>query len=253
MNAQRLWMGMALVAAAAGLAAAADDLPKAETILDKNIEAAGGKAAYAKIHNEVTTGTMELAAMGLKGRLVSYTAEPDKRLAEFTLEGIGKLLDGANGDVAWQSNPIQGPHIKEGDERAQALLEGRFNADVHWRDVFKSAETVGSETVGGKDCYKVVVTPKEGGPITRWYDKQSYLMVKSSMVAKSSMGDLEADSSFSDYRKEGDLMVPHKVVAHAAGRELVMTVEKVEFNADLPKDKFDLPEDIKALLKKSGK
>ena len=32
-----------------------------------------------------------------------------------------------------------------------------------------------------------------------------------------------------------------------------MTVEKVEYNADLPKDRFDLPDDIKALQKKSGK
>jgi len=52
---------------AAGALAAADELPKTETILDKYIEATGGKAAYAKIHSEISTGTMEFAAMGLKG------------------------------------------------------------------------------------------------------------------------------------------------------------------------------------------
>jgi len=195
---------------------------------------------------------MEFAAMGLKGKLVSYTAEPDKRLAEFTLEGLGKMLDGANGDVAWATSAIQGPRIKEGDERAEALLEGQFNAEARWRDLFKSAETVGIEAVDGKDCYKVVATPKAGNPITRWYDKQSNLLVKSSMVAKSPMGDLEAVSTFSDYRKEGDLLVPHKVVAKAAGQELVMTVDKVQYNTEMPKDRFDLPDDIKALVKKSA-
>ena len=208
---------MALLVSAASALAAADDLPKAETILDKYIEVTGGKAAYAKIHNEVSTGTMEFAAMGLKGELVSYSAEPDKRLAEFTLPGVGKLLDGANGEVAWATSAMQGPRIKEGDERAEALVESQFNADAHWRDVFKSAETVAIEAVDGKDCYKVVVTPKAGNPITRWYDKQSNLLVKSSMIAKSPMGEIEAVSTFSDYRKEGDLLVPHKVVAQWPG------------------------------------
>ncbi len=244
------WIGMTALFAAAGALAAADNLPKGETILDKYIEATGGKAAYAKLHNEISTGTMEFAAMGLKGKLVAYSAEPDKRVAEFTLQGIGKILDGVNGEVAWASSAIQGPRVKEGDEKAEALLEGQFNAEAHWRDIFKSAETVAVEAVDGKDCYKVVVTSKAGKKMTRWYDKQSNLLLKNIMVSKSPMGELEAVSTFSDYRKEGDILVPHKVVAQVAGRELTMTVEKVEYNAEIPTGKFDLPDDIKALLKK---
>jgi len=118
----------ALLICAAGALAAADDLPKGEAILDKYIEVTGGKAAYAKLHSEISTGTMEMAAMGLKGTLTAYSAEPNRRLAEFTLPGIGKMLDGTNGDVAWATNPIQGPRIKEGDEKGQALLEGQFNS-----------------------------------------------------------------------------------------------------------------------------
>ena len=235
---------------AAGALAAADELPKAETILDKYIEATGGKAAYAKIHSEISTGTMEFAAMGLKGQLVAYAAEPDKRVAEFTLPGIGKILDGTDGEIAWASSAIQGPRVKDGDEKAEALLEAQFNADSHWRDIFKSAETVAVEPVDGKDCYKVVVVSKAGKTITRWYDKKTNLMLKSVMISKSPMGELEATSVFSDYRKEGDILSPHKVVAQVAGRELTMTVEKIEYNAEIPKGKFDLPDDIKALVKK---
>ena len=245
------WIGAALLLSAASVPAAADDLPKGDAILDKYIEVTGGKAAYARIHNEVSTGTMEFAAMGLKGPLVSYTAEPNKRVTEMTLPGVGKVLDGTNGEVAWTTSAIQGPRIKEGDERAEALVEAQFNADARWREVFKSAETVGIEAVNGKDCYKLVVTTKAGSPITRWYDKQSNLLLKSSMIAKSPMGDLEAVSTYSDYRKEGDLLLPHKVTANAAGVQLVMTIEKMEYNVDLPKDRFDLPADIKAL--QSGK
>ena len=59
-------MKIGLALAFAGVLAAAD-LPKGETLLDKYIEVTGGKAAYAKIHSEMMTGTMEFPAMGLKG------------------------------------------------------------------------------------------------------------------------------------------------------------------------------------------
>ena len=78
---------MVLAAAGARLRAA-DDLPKAETILDKSVEATGGKAAFEKTHNMVITGSMELAAAGIKGSMVITKAEPDKSLVEIDLAGI---------------------------------------------------------------------------------------------------------------------------------------------------------------------
>jgi hypothetical protein len=234
----------------AGALAAADDLPKGETILDKYIEVTGGKAAYSKIHNEATTGTMEFKAMGMKGKMTSYAAEPDKRYTEIVLDGIGKIQEGSDGEVAWGMSAMQGPRIKEGDERAETLLQAKFNSDMAWRDLYKSVETVGVETVDGKECYKVVLTPKAGTPITKWYDKDTNLLVKQSLTAKSPMGDIQSDSTFGDYRKEGDITVAHKVVSHVSTMELVMTLDSVKYNTEIPKDKFEVPSEVKALIKK---
>jgi hypothetical protein len=243
-----LRIGVALCFASA-LARAAD-LPKAETILDKYIEVTGGKASYAKLHTEITTGTIEFKAMGLKGKMTAYAAEPDKRYSEITLEGVGKIQEGSNGDVAWNLSAMQGPRLKDGDEKAESLLQARFNADLAWRDLYDKVETVGVETVDGKECYKLVLTPKSGAPITRWYDKQTNLMVKMSMTAKTPMGEIESDSVVSDYRKEGDILVPHKMLTKVATMELSTTIESIQHNAEIPKDRFDLPDEIKALVKK---
>ena len=232
---------------------AADDLPKAETILDKYVEVTGGKAAYGKLHTTIATGSVEFAAMGMKGAMTVWAAEPDKVLAEIVFEGLGKFREGSNGEVAWGSNAMQGPRIKEGDEKTQAMLQGTFNAEARWREIYKSANTVGVESVDGKDCYKILLTTKSGNPVTRWYDKASNLLVKSSMVMKSPMGEIEADSTLADYRKEGEILVPHKTVAHAAGQELIMTIEKVQANAEIPKGTFDVPDEVKALVKPAAK
>ena len=232
------------------LARAADDLPKADSILDKYVEVTGGKAAYEKHHNEISKGSLSMAAMGMKGDVTSYRVEPDKSLTEVDLAGLGKVREGSDGNIFWSINPMTGPHVKEGPEKAQAELTSRFNAELHWRDVFKDAKTVGTDTVDGKDCYKVQLTPADGSPITQCYDKDSGLMVKMTMTAQSPMGEQTVDSFVTDYRKEGDVLMPHKIKQSMAGQEILITIDSVTFDADIPADKFAVPDEIKALVTK---
>jgi Protein of unknown function (DUF620) len=234
----------------AAVLCAADDLPKGETLLDKYVEATGGKAAYAKVKSEITTGEMTLGAMGLKGKMVAYSQAPAKRLMEITIEGIGKISEGTDGNIAWSNSAMQGPRLKDGEEKDETLRQARQNADAEWRELYTKAETKGVETVDGKDCYKVELTPKTGKPQTRCFDKSSGLLVKITMTSKSPMGEITVDSFPSDYRKEGDLLVPHKVMTKLAGQEMGMTIEKVEHNPTIPADKFDPPAEVKALMNK---
>jgi hypothetical protein len=234
----------------AGALAAAQDLPKGETLLDKYIEVTGGKAAYAKVHSDMTTGTMEFKAMGMKGKVTSYAAEPDKKYSEVVLEGLGKMQEGVSDGVAWSLSSMQGPHLKEGDEKAETLLQAKFNSDLNWRDQFKKVETVGIETVEGKECYKVVLTPVTGSPSTRWFDTKTNLLVKMSIVAKSPMGEVQSDSVVSEWKKEGEILMPHKIVSKVATVELVMTVDSVQHNPEIPKEKFEIPAEVQALIKK---
>src|ERR1017187_6379704 len=123
-------MKIGLALAFAGVLAAAD-LPKGETLLDKYIEVTGGKAAYSKMHSQMMTGTMEFPAMGLKGKMTIYSAEPDKQYFEINLEGVGKMQEGSSGDIAWANSAMQGPRIKEGGEKTESLMRDKFNADLN--------------------------------------------------------------------------------------------------------------------------
>ena len=233
----------------AGRARADEALPKAETIIEKYIEATGGKAAYEKLRTEITTATMELVGKGIKGTLTTYKAAPDKSYTVTEIEGIGKIEEGSNGQVAWSRSAIQGPRVKDGPEKALALHAGRFNGELHWRDLYKKVETTGTETVDGKECYKLILTPNDGNPITRFYDKKSSLLVKTAMTVKTQMGDFPVESMVSDYRKEGEILMAHRVMQKAAMGEITVVLESVKYNAEIPKNRFDLPEDIKPLVK----
>jgi hypothetical protein len=244
-------LALALLLSSVPLFCADEALPKAETVLDRSVEATGGKAAFEKRHNEVMRGSMEFTGKGVKGTMTVYQAEPDKNLAIIEIEGIGKIESGSNGEVAWENSALQGPRIKQGDEKAGSLRDGTFNAALNWRKLYTKAETTGAETVEGHECYKVVLTPKEGKPTAEHFDKKSGLLIKTAVTRNTPMGEISAEVIADDYRKEGDVLIPHKLINRAAGQEFLIVVEKVEVNVDLPKDRFDLPPEIQGLLKKA--
>jgi hypothetical protein len=44
--------------------------------------------------------------------------------------------------------------------------------------------------------------------------------------------------------------VPHKMTIKAGPMEIAMTVDSVQINAEIPKNTFDVPDEVKALIKK---
>ena len=229
---------------------AEEPLPKAEEILDKFVEATGGKAAYEKIHNEKATGTFDFVGKGVKGTVINFRAEPNKMYTRVDLENIGAIEDGTDGETAWTLSALQGPHIKQGEERAVALREAMLREPVEWRKIYKSAETAGVEDVNGQACYKVVLTPNEGKPETQYYDKKSNLLVKMRMTVVSQMGEIPTETIVSDYKTQDGLLAPRKSHHSALGQEFEITISQIEYNVDIPKDRFDLPAEIKALATK---
>ena len=245
-------LALALLAASLPLFGADEALPSVEVVYNHFIAATGGKAAYEARHSMVEHATLDFAKQGLKGSLTIYEAAPDKYLGVTDLPGIGKIASGSNGEVAWENTALQGPRIKQGAERADALREGAFNAPLYWQKLYAKAETAGAETMEGHDCYKVVLTPKEGNPITEYYDKKSGLMIKTVALVHSQMGDVNAEIIFDDYRKDGDILSPHRMVNRAAQQEFVVQIESVEVNPELGKDRFDLPAEVQALVNKTA-
>ncbi len=243
-------LALAVLAASLPLFGADEALPGVETVYNHFIAATGGKAAYEARHSLVEHATIDFAKQGLKGSLTIYEAAPDKYLGLTELPGVGKLATGSNGEIAWENTALTGPRIKQGAERADALREGAFNSPLYWQKLYAKAETAGSETVEGHDCYKVVLTPKEGKPITEFYDKKSGLIVKTVATVSSQLGDVNAEILYDDYRKDGDVLSPHRMVNRAAQQEFVIQIDSVEVNPDLPKDRFDLPAEVRALLNK---
>lgn len=229
-----------------------EDLPKAETVLDRYVEVTGGKAAYEKVHSEMSKGVMEVSGRGIKGSVTSYQAEPNRDYTVADLEGIGKVESGSDGDVFWERSAITGARIKDGEEREEILRASQFNPHLNWRKLYDTAETSGIEKVDGEDCLKLVLTPKGGSPVTEFYSRKTGLLLKQLSVHKTAMGDIPSEVLLKDYKAVSGLTVPFTRINKFAGQEIQIRLESIEFNAEIPKARFDLPDEIKALVRKNG-
>ncbi len=241
---------LACAALAAALPCFAQEkLPSAESIIEKQIEKVGGRAALEKLKNQINKGNMEVPGRDMKGAVTVYRAAPNKTRTVTELPGIGKLEEGTDGETAWSLSAVQGARIKEGEEKTQALRASDFYAEINWRKIYPKAEVAGVEDVNGRPCYKVVLTPDTGATVTRYYDKDNGLLVRTSLTVKTPMGDVRMDSYVSDYRPEGGLLLAHKVTQKVMGREIVLTINSIQNNGEIDPAIFEVPAEVKALMK----
>ena len=140
MNRRVLILLLAVAGAGVTSVCGADRLPSAESILDRYVQVTGGKQAYEKRKSEIAHGTVEFPALGIKGTMTRYAAQPDKYYYTVDIAAIGKMEAGVTGSIAWENSAILGPRVKTGEERAEAIREANMQATVNWRKLYPKVE-----------------------------------------------------------------------------------------------------------------
>lgn len=254
------WLVVIGCAATNAILAAEQEFPGAEEILCRYVTATGGKAAYDKIKNRVTTGTMEIAGQGIKLSGTLYAAKPNLVRTVLESDATGKIESGTDGRVVWENSLIKGPAIKKDSERSNALRDSTFDRFVYWNTGYGKAECVGKQAVDGSMCFKIVLTPKrtktstavqkESEPLTLYINEESSLITKIESKVVSAAGTIPVETYSSDYKSVDGIMIPQRFVMKVLNQERIMTISSIEQNVELPKDFFDLPDEIQALVDK---
>jgi len=213
----------------------------AEQVLEKSIQATGGRAAGEKLTSTVTKGTVELVAQGIQGTVEIYAKAPNKLLVVQNLQGIGEFNQGYDGQVGWSQNPFQGTRELQGVELAILKREATFNAELKWRELYEKVELVGREKVGEQEAYVVRLTASQGKPVTCYYDTQTFLLLRQDEVVEGEMGTITGETYYSDYREVDGVKVPFHLKQKAPFGEEVITITEVKNNVEISDAKFAKP------------
>ena len=110
-----------------------DDLPSGEEVLQKYMEATGGRAAYDAIDNRMFTATLEIVNAGVVLDITTYAAKPNKLIATVESEATGKIQKGCTGKVAWAMSDMQGPIVEQGASLENQLRDTLFDRLIYWK------------------------------------------------------------------------------------------------------------------------
>ena len=228
------------------------ELPTAEAVLDRYVEVTGGRKAYEELVSRVSTGNTEFTSLEIRGRTTIYQSKPVRHYSLTESEAFGIMEEGTDGNLAWANSLLAGPRLKKGPERAYALRQAPLDAAMRWREHYEKVVFQGKETIDGVPCFKILLTPKEGRPETRFYREDSGLLVRTELLLDSESGPLPAAILTSDYKPVDGFLIPHTTRHIIAGGflEMCLTLEGVEHDRHIADSRFALPEDVRALVDK---
>ncbi len=235
-------------------AQAASDLPAAEKLIDKFIQATGGKDALTKYDTAHASGTFSMPAMGISATTEIWQEAPNRTRTTIVSDAFGAMNEGFDGEVAWESNMMTGTKVKDGVELALTRRTADFTPWLNWKKNYRQAQTLSTEDVDGVACYLVEMTPNEGEgePEKVWFAQDSGLIQKSSLTMKNEMGTISVEAYPSDYREVQGVVMPFLTRQVLMGmQEMVIAIDKYELGVEIPAGTFDLPDEVKALLAES--
>jgi hypothetical protein len=218
----------------------------ADELIEKNIQARGGREKLAAVQAVRLTGKMVMGP-GMEAPFTQELARPNKVRVEFTFQGMTgvQTYDGTNG---WSLMPFMGktePEPISGDElkalEDQADIDGLL---VGYKEKGHQIEYAGKEDLEGSPTHKLKVTKKNGDIAWLWLDAEHFLELKISGKTKVRDQEIEGETLFGDYKEVGGIVFPHSIENRAVGMPggMSITVDKIEINPELPAERFTKPQ-----------
>ncbi len=226
-------------------------LPPAEELVSRYVQAIGGANAFMKHKSMSMSLSWEMPAMGLQAEMSVKQMQPNLVSTRVAIPGMGEILSGYNGKVAWSLDPMQGARLLDGAELQQTMDQAQWGYAVRSSELIKEMETVERTTMGDTDCYKVRVVWKSGRESHDCYAVDTGLIVGTVIEQESQMGTITAETLMSEYKEFGGVKMATRMSANLMGQPMLIRLNDIEFGTATESD-FELPPQIKALAEDGG-
>ena len=200
----------------------------ADEVINKHIEAQGGKEKLASLKTVKMNGNMSV--QGTDVAITMTKSHLTGMRVDMEIMGTSNYQLG-NTKKGWVFMPVMG--MAEPTEMDEDQLKS-FNSQMdiqgallNYKEKGSTVELDGSEKVDGNDAYKLKVTNKNGKVSTYFIDKVTSRLLKTSGKANVQGQEMEVETSYADYKQNADGFWFAYSITNMQG---TITFDKIESN-----------------------
>lgn len=216
-------------------------LPTVDQVLDKYVQAIGGKAAVEKQTSRVAKGSFEIPAFGASGTAEIYAKAPNKSASTFDIAGYGVVQQVFDGKTGWSLDPQGGLRELAGAELASKKLDSEFSKPVRLKQLYPKIVVKGTDKVGDKDVYVLEATPVESSVETWYFDTQTGLILREDAERESPEGKQAIQIFYEDYKEVDGVKMAFSLRQITPAFTLNIKMVEIKHNVPVDDAKFNKP------------
>jgi zinc protease len=223
-------------------ARAADNTPTVDSILDKSVEASGGKTALEKIKSRTIKGDLDI--FGSTSDWMMIAKAPNKQFSEFSNPTFGAVASGFDGTVAWSKNQA-GIQVKEGEELAKMKRDADLYRDLHLKTLYPGLAYKGKDKVDDEEVHVLESKPSASSKERLSFSASSGLLVRQESEFEGPQGKVGVEVRLNDFRVVDGIKYPHSLKFKIGGGggelEFGIKVKELKHNVAIDDAKFAKP------------
>jgi hypothetical protein len=216
-------------------------LPSAEKVVSSYLKAIGGKNKVGAVRDATYEWEIRLKDQTM-GIARTQAKVPASLRTELSFAN-GQIVSAANPRSAWTHGLDGKLHTLTDAEAAAARLQAVLDAG-HLLDIKKSnvlARVVSSKTVAAENVYVVEFSLRSGARLRYLFSPNTKLLVGIEDDARKTI------TRFDDYRREGNILEPHRVNIDSGTGDLTFLLQRVTYNNEIADSVFDPPRAVESL------
>jgi hypothetical protein len=210
-------------------------------ILDRYVQAVGGKTAIENVISLSFVGDFEIPTHGAKGTIQSSAKAPNKSYMQFSIPGVLVMAQGYNGSVGWVQDSVNGVRQKTGLELEGAKLDSVFYQQTQLRQMYSIMELVGTQMVGSRQAHVILATTPQGISDKYYFDTQSGLLIRQDSDRTAPEGKSITETYFDNYISSCGILLPTSLRAVSPQVTSVVRVKNFDCNKAIADTIFNMP------------
>jgi photosynthetic reaction center cytochrome c subunit len=215
------------------------DLPSANDVIEKYIQAVGGGAAVQNVSSRVESGIVNFGVgPGFPIEILSKTPFRQAMIVHLPAGDSSTVLDRQKGWSRSPAGPVRDMH--QADIQG-AKLDADLQFPINLKKIFQELKVIRAEKVGEHDAILLFATNSSDPPLELFFDRQTGLLLRQLRFGSSPLGLNPTQIDYGDYKTFDSVQVPLHLVITRPNRTLDIHLLQVTQNVPVDDAKFAHP------------